>query len=343
MMVISSDQFLNVPPELHQRILTFVGRPQLTAVISKLWKEQTDEVVVSELRQIFQYADPGSPFTPDVCLPLIKEIYRQILQSIPKNTAHHFPLVSLERFVEVEKFSSILAFWSRLPGGKDHVNQQNFEALPLAEIRSQLSAWIDADPNVKNIEELKLQEANLWYLPSEIKQLTKLKELDLSENQLRVLPPEIGQLMNLTTLELNMNPLTALPPEIGQLTKLKQLRICGNLLTELPPQIGQLTKLKELDLSDHELTTLPETLADKFYIPIRLCGYTFERIRADKAYRFFNLSPEQKNTVYKCIYNLAIALGEKTELSDQEYGKRHVFASEERFELAMNEVLKTHP
>ncbi|MCK4934578.1 MAG: hypothetical protein KAR79_03230, partial [Simkaniaceae bacterium] len=59
--------------------------------------------------------------------------------------------------------------------------------------------------------------------------------------------------------------------------------------------------------------------------------------------RFFNLSPEKKNAVYEYIYNLATEQGKVIDCPDHEYGKLHVFDSEERLEQAMNEVLKTHP
>ncbi|MCK4934907.1 MAG: hypothetical protein KAR79_04910 [Simkaniaceae bacterium] len=60
--------------------------------------------------------------------------------------------------------------------------------------------------------------------------------------------------------------------------------------------------------------------------------YTFQ---ASIAYRFFQLSPEQKNTVYGHIYQLAINSGENW---DAQYGKDHVFDYEERLVAAMSEL-----
>src|SRR3989442_543913 len=72
-----------------------------------------------------------------------------------------------------------------------------------------------------NLVELIFSGLNLFSLPCEIGQLTKLKVLNLSDNQLSELPPEIGQLTNLYRLILSGNQLSELPPEIGQLTSLQ--------------------------------------------------------------------------------------------------------------------------
>ncbi|MCK4934397.1 MAG: leucine-rich repeat domain-containing protein [Simkaniaceae bacterium] len=310
-----------LPAEAQQLILRYVGNPAVTSRVSKSWQEQTEAVVISELRQVFQLLNPGQSFNPNVNLAAIKEIYRQTLQSVPQNIALHLPRVSLEKFLEMEralKTPSTLVFWRNLPGGKDHVNQQAFAALPLTVIRERLSTWIEQNPSVKNIQ-----------------------FLDLSNKNLRYLPPEIGQLTNLWALHFPQNQITEIPPEIGLLTNLESLHIYQNPLTALPPEIGQLTNLSALALINTQITSLPDTLAgSKMGIrfseedPVRPCDTYW--IPATLVYEFSQLSTEQKNTVYGRIYDLAKKDGEPIEPWDTEYGKYHVFDTRRRLEQAMN-------
>ncbi len=351
------------PSEVQQRILEYVGNPAATNLVLREWQGQTRAVVNSELLQVFQHLNPGQPFNLAIDLPAIKEIYRQTLRLVLPDIAPHLPRVSVERFIEAEnaiKISSTLVFWSHLPGGEDHLTQQDFRDLPLADIRSQLRTWIEKNPAVKNMDYLNLSNSNLRYLPpeiglltnitglylnqnhltalpSEIGQLTNLTYLVLSENHLTALPPEIGLLKNLTYLSLGQNHLTELPPEIGQLMYLTGLVLNQNHLTELPPEIGQLTNLRVLVLEQNQLTALPDTL-ERSQLPIKLSQLENNSISAATAYRFFQLSLEQKNAVYGHIYDLAIGAGVIIEPRDTQYGESHVFDSQERLQQAMDRI-----
>ncbi|MCK4934194.1 MAG: hypothetical protein KAR79_01275 [Simkaniaceae bacterium] len=276
------------PAEILQNILRD-GDPCVTSLVSKAWNIQTQEVVKRELLRVFQYLNLGQPYP--TALAAIKEIYRQTLNSVPQDIAPHLPRVSFERFIESEKAVKIrdtLAFSKRLPKGKDYVEKQNFDELPLEVIRERLSSWIEENPDLK-----------------------ALTSLDLSMLELRYLPPEIGLLTNLTKINLIIDQLTAFPPEIILLTN-----------------------LTDLDLAVNPLTALPKAF-EKSNLRLHLSKININRIRASVANKFFNLNPDQKNTVYKRIYELAIAAGINIESSDTQYGKEHVFDSEGRLVKAM--------
>ncbi|MCK4934874.1 MAG: leucine-rich repeat domain-containing protein [Simkaniaceae bacterium] len=300
------------PSEVQQRILEYVGNP-VTASVSKLFKEQTDAVVNRELLRVWVHLDHGK----DIKLESIKEIYSQMLRIAPENTTPYLPLISLEKFLELEaaiKIRDTLTFWKNLPGGEDHIAQQNFQGLSLADIKALLTTWLDANPDAKNMTHLKLTGLGLRYLPSEIGQLRNLQSLMASENQLSSLPVEIGHLGDLWRLDLNRNQLTYLPPEIGQLRK-----------------------LQNLFLSRNRLTSLPETFANS-NISIGISPVLYHRIKAKMAYQFIKLRPEQKDAVYRRIYALSLEDGESIEECVLSYGENHVFESEARLERVMKEM-----
>jgi hypothetical protein len=110
---------------------------------------------------------------------------------------------------------------------------------------------------LKNLRQLYLGNNKISKLPPEIGRLKNLQEIEIVNNKLVELPPEIGQLQNLDQLYLGENELTTLPPEIGHLKNLMILSLRKNELTTLPPEIGRLKNLMSLDLSGNELTTLP--------------------------------------------------------------------------------------
>ncbi len=209
--------FSSLPVEVQQQIIGLVGAPTKTSLVSKLWQKQTGEVVKVELKRIFQYLKPRhvsrlrKNLDFDEIQGKIKEIYQKTVKLVPRDIALHFPPFSFERFLEGIKIEDTLTFWKCLPYGSEYVDQQDLRGLSLAEIREQLSVWIEQTPLVKNRDRINLCRRNLRYLPPEIGQLTKVWLLLLDQNQLRELPPEISKLTNLTQLDLAMNPLTELP------------------------------------------------------------------------------------------------------------------------------------
>ena len=67
-----------------------------------------------------------------------------------------------------------------------------------------------------------LSRKELKTVSKEIGNLKNLEELYLDNNKLTLIPPEIGNLKNLEELYLACNSLTSIPPEIGNLTKLEE-------------------------------------------------------------------------------------------------------------------------
>lgn len=137
--------------------------------------------------------------------------------------------------------------------------------------------------DLRNIEELHLDNWNITNVPSWIGELRSLRVLDLGENPLGPLPHEFGRLENLRALGLSRtrrgvvddvlchlgalevltlsdNALESMPPWIGDLPQLKLLSIGGNPLTSLPDTFGQLQRLTHLLMWGHHLTALPEPL-----------------------------------------------------------------------------------
>ncbi len=351
----SINYFAPFPAELLQYMLDYVGNPTISSV-SKLFKEQSDDISKRELKQIWKYLHPGQEFSDGSDLEAVKAIYHDIFQRIPQNTVDGSPRVSLERFKETDNINHTLTFWRELPDGALHVDQQDFRGLSLAGIRAQLSTWMQANPAVQNMQRLFLENKNLRYLPPEIENLANLQYLGINNNQLTMLPTEIENLANLQTLDLGNNHLTALPTEIENLANLQTLDLGNNHLTAPPKEIGNLANLEALYLFGNPLTALPNSFTNSLFLiclsPYRSRSLTDDSayiaddsayMTAATAYNFFQLSPEQQNAVYGCIYTLAIASGVNIEPWGHEYGKRYVFDSEELLVEAMNKALEEHP
>lgn len=110
------------------------------------------------------------------------------------------------------------------------------------------------------LQELRLNDNQLFQLPAGIGQLHRLRKLSLSGNQLSVLPASIGELTHLVSLRLADNDLSVLPDTLGRLVALESLSADGCLLTTLPASLSHLPCLRHLDLEDNLLTSLPQTI-----------------------------------------------------------------------------------
>ncbi|MCK4934906.1 MAG: leucine-rich repeat domain-containing protein [Simkaniaceae bacterium] len=212
---------VNAFPPLSPEVLQLILRPVdpiVTSLVSRLWNEQTQAIVTSELRRVFHYLNPEKLFKPDVDLLDIKKVYKATLVRAPRDTATHFPRVSFERFLDARKSRDILAFWGRVPGGPTYYDRQKgvfmrrseFDGLSSEDIRAQLKSWIEQTPDAQAITMLDLSRLFIEYIPPEIGKLTNLKDLILLNNWITALPPEIGKLTNLQHLYLDPN-ITGLP------------------------------------------------------------------------------------------------------------------------------------
>ena len=139
---------------------------------------------------------------------------------------------------------TVLAFWKKLPGGKEYLESEAVQTLSNYKKALKLKEWMQTiSPEVLDLTSLDLGYCNLNFLPVEIGLLTKLKELYLYHNQFSALPDGIAHLTNLKQLDLEHNQLSALPDSISNLTKLKDLSLSGNHLSALPEKIKDLENL----------------------------------------------------------------------------------------------------
>lgn len=131
------------------------------------------------------------------------------------------------------------------------------------------------------LDELRLDDNDIIYLPKSIGRLKSLKFMDLYKNKLTKLPQEFWTLTSLENLDLSNNilhtlyagdqieglknlaslkalhlnslGLTCLPADIGFLHNLKKLYLHHNDLKSLPPELWTLTRLKSLEIRDNDL------------------------------------------------------------------------------------------
>nr|KAG5699226.1 hypothetical protein BaRGS_012747 [Batillaria attramentaria] len=103
--------------------------------------------------------------------------------------------------------------------------------------------------SLPDLEELKISECNLPYVPPAIWRMVQLKVLDLSRNKINILPPEIGNLVNLRRLNLQQTNITSLPPEIAYCQELEEILLWGNTIETLPDTLPEMPKLRVLALN----------------------------------------------------------------------------------------------
>ncbi|KAL8577735.1 hypothetical protein ACOMHN_065552 [Nucella lapillus] len=103
--------------------------------------------------------------------------------------------------------------------------------------------------SLTDLEELKISECNLPYVPPTIWRMTQLKVLDLSRNKINILPPEVGQLVELRRLNLQQTNITSLPPEIAYCQDLEEILLWGNSIETLPDTLPEMPKLRVLALN----------------------------------------------------------------------------------------------
>lgn len=133
-----------------------------------------------------------------------------------------------------------------------------------------------------SLEILDLSNNQLFALPNELKQLTKLKIIFASNNHFKTLPKSLGQCESLEMvgfksnkikhvpaeslpaklrwLILTDNKLSNLPDSLGERPRLQKLALAGNQLTQLPANLSQLTSLELVRISANQLTECPDQL-----------------------------------------------------------------------------------
>lgn len=102
---------------------------------------------------------------------------------------------------------------------------------------------------LQDLEELKISECNLPYLPPATWRLKNLKVLDISRNKINILPPDIGNLTQLKRLNLQQTNITSLPPELAYCQELEEVLLWGNSIETLPDTLPEMPKLRVLALN----------------------------------------------------------------------------------------------
>ena len=134
-----------------------------------------------------------------------------------------------------------------------------------------INKWPQIQPNLKqllrkihqfeNLNEIKLNDAELNFIPNNFCKLAKLKRLEFTNLQLNALPKNFYELSELRTLNLRKNNLCSLPENFSLLHNLQELNLSNNQLSSFPESISSLQKLRVLRLEDNQLSSLPESLS----------------------------------------------------------------------------------
>ena len=169
-------------------------------------------------------------------------------------------------------------------------------------------------------------------IPVEIGALIQLESLDIDNNQIKKITAAIGALPQLQYLSLKGNQITVIPNEIAALNKLRHLSIYNNPIKELlchgTSALAQLYQVMLGGGNSKEMKSLLDNLSveDKKNIFFNVWilggklsddGYTWgeknvfdnvgrflQAVRTTLQNRLDNLTQEQKNAVYRIIYEL---------------------------------------
>jgi hypothetical protein len=79
--------------------------------------------------------------------------------------------------------------------------------------------------NLKNLEILRIKNAELKNIMSDISKLTKLEDLVLSKNFMKSIPKEIVKLTQLRSLDVSRNPINILPENVGNMKSLRTIKM----------------------------------------------------------------------------------------------------------------------
>jgi Leucine-rich repeat (LRR) protein len=112
--------------------------------------------------------------------------------------------------------------------------------------------------DLKNLEELDLDNVGFMILPAEISNLRRLREINLEENPQLNITQVCNVLSNIQTLKvlwLGQNKLSTLPTEITKLKSLEDLWLEENEFSEIPASVKKL-KIKYLSFFDNKLKSL---------------------------------------------------------------------------------------
>jgi hypothetical protein len=279
---------LRTPPEILQRILSFVNDVKLTRTCRDFLRA-TNALIEREWRQFHLTSFPYIErilFHP----PLIADTHR------PKTVADLGKIYEGISAYCASQGNASLGDEARkkLKGGflpqsfqvledaaRQAENDRNltliWPRIAVALIRpatqksaAEIKQWLRTHTNeLARIEELDLSDLNLTMIPEEFATLAlpNLTELNLRRNQLKTLPNNFGENWYLLKmLALSVNQLNALPDNFGSnWYQLESLFISKNQLSALPDNFGSnWNRLRELMLQYNQISALPSNFGSNW-------------------------------------------------------------------------------
>ena len=115
-------------------------------------------------------------------------------------------------------------------------------------------SWID--PIKAWVQDFKLSDNKLTFLPQNFLELKRIVRLNLSVNKLKAIPSDIFSLPCLRDLNISSNEVSELPEPLELKVALKSLNVSNNNLKALPPSIS-MSSLETLKLSNNNFAEVP--------------------------------------------------------------------------------------
>ena len=115
---------------------------------------------------------------------------------------------------------------------------------------------------LKKLKKLRLRATSVTQISSKIEQLKDLEEIIIEDSPICSLPETIGQLKSLRRLEMRGTQLEALPEAICEAKKLQEICITYSKLKEIPSTIHQIKKLECLEITNAAITRIPDGICE---------------------------------------------------------------------------------
>lgn len=221
-------------------IISFVGQPTTTSLVSKKFLEVTtsdcrfdDEPSISTFKELWK-AYKRDPFlggyvkrtvwknlkVHQLCVRAVYEgvVERALKICSPLPRAAGRDTLNPLRLSELSKAIDIYTFFTEV---STHLEEaQSFRDCLRGDIFKRVAkirAWLNNHSNqLLAIKDLNLSGQDLCSLPEQIGLFTRLKTLDLSNNWLKTLPEELAKCERLNSLNIGLNDITSLPERIGR-------------------------------------------------------------------------------------------------------------------------------
>lgn len=224
----------------------------------------TDGVVAIE----FEMDSSGTPVNI-VWVTAHEEIFSDKVLELVSNI-DPFILQSINRFTGEQRFQFIVQF--SLTSHSDAFNipeNPNAYRLPVIiikpdELKTQSlpGEFFEALKEAKYSRALTANKMGATLFPAEILELKQLEQLVLEENYISQLPEDITRLRNLKTLYFWENNIASLPEGFSLLKKLTGVSLAANNFSAFPPQLTKMPNLKFVDVSDNDISSIPPEISN---------------------------------------------------------------------------------